>query len=113
MAIVGLRNQHGKKSGNARRKQASCPIRGHVHWHDIEASTYEASMTQQFFSVQCSISVRCSALHHDLMQNLSRKLDTKFCKKQASRETALFPISWGSSEMLLKRTHLTRAVIVF
>jgi hypothetical protein len=81
--IVGIRNQHEKKTFDARRRharQASCPIRGQVLWHGIEAGTCEASMTQQFFSVQYSISVRCSALHHDLMQNLSRKLDTKFCK---------------------------------
>jgi hypothetical protein len=62
-------------------------------WHDIEAGTSAASMTQQFFSVQYSISVRCSAPQHDLVQNLSR--NTKLCKKQASRETALFPISMG------------------
>jgi hypothetical protein len=80
-------------------------------WQGIETGTCEASMTQQFFSVQYSISVHCSAPQHDLGQNLSRKLDTMFCRKQASRETALFPISWGSSEILLKKNSFDQAVI--
>jgi hypothetical protein len=80
---------------------------------DIEAGTCEASITQQFFSVQYCISVHCSAPQHDLMQNLSKKLDTKFSKKQASRETALFPSHGEVLRFFVKRTLLTKAVIVF
>jgi hypothetical protein len=47
-SVIGIRNQHEKKSCHARRQQASCPIRGYVHWHGIETGTCDASMTQQF-----------------------------------------------------------------